>query len=145
MTRRGFTLLEMMVATVIMAVAIVGLLSGISGALRNAARLTDYDRAVQLARLRMNELLLDRQFPRGTEVNGGFDPQQTGGLEAGWRARLTNFEMPPAPAPGKTALDRMELQIWWKSGVQTKTFTLDAYRARILRPQDLPPPGAPPQ
>jgi general secretion pathway protein I len=144
-TRRGFTLLEMMVATVIMAVAIVGLLSGISGALRNAARLTDYDRAVQLARLRMNELLLDKQFPRGTEVDGGFDPQQTGGLEAGWRAHLTNFEMPPGPAPGKTALDRMELQIWWKSGAQTKTFTLDAYRTRILRPQDLPPPGAPPQ
>jgi hypothetical protein len=39
----------------------------------------------------------------------------------------------------------MELQIWWKSGAQTKTFTLDAYRTRILRPQDLPPPGAPPQ
>ena len=45
----------MVVATLIMAVAVVGLLSGISGATRNAARLRDYDRAVQLARLRMNE------------------------------------------------------------------------------------------
>ena len=49
----------MMVATIIMAIAIVGLLSGISGATRNAARLRDYDRAVQLARLRMNDLLVD--------------------------------------------------------------------------------------
>src|SRR4029077_1217587 len=63
-TRRGFTLLEMMVATVILAVAIVGLLSGITGALRNAARLTEYDRAVQLARLRMNELVVDERLPR---------------------------------------------------------------------------------
>ena len=35
---RGFTLLEMLVASTIMAIAIVGLLSGIAGATRNAAR-----------------------------------------------------------------------------------------------------------
>ncbi len=39
----------MIVATTIMAIAIVGLLAGISGATRNAARLRDYDRAVELA------------------------------------------------------------------------------------------------
>ena len=55
----GFTLLEMIVATVILAVAVVGVMAGISAALRNAARLTSYDRAVQLARQRMNDLLLD--------------------------------------------------------------------------------------
>ena len=93
---RGFTLLEMIVATTIMAIAVVGLLSGISGATRNAARLRDYDRVVQLARLRMNELLVDQRLPRDTVLAGAFDPAQTGGLEAGWQARLTTFEMPPA-------------------------------------------------
>lgn len=140
--KRGFTLLEMMVATVIMAVAIVGLLAGISGAMRNAARLTDYDRAVQLARLRMNELLVDQRLPRDVVVDGGFDPQQSGGLEAGWRARLTNFEMPPAPAAGQTALDRLELEIWWMTGGQRLTFTIDGYRTRVIRPQDLVPGAA---
>src|SRR5205807_7014811 len=84
---RGFTLLEMIVATVIMAVAIVGLLSGISGAVRNASRLTAYDRAVQLARWRMNELLIDDKTPRNVEIDGSFDRQQNSGVDTGWRAR----------------------------------------------------------
>jgi general secretion pathway protein I len=141
-SERGFTLLELMVATVILAVAIVGLMSGISGALRNAARLTDYDRAVQLARLRMNELVVDERFPRNSVVSGEFDREQSGLREAGWRARLANFEMPPAKAPGQISLDRMELEVWWMSGAQRRSFTLDAYRPHVLRPQDLIP-GAP--
>jgi type II secretory pathway pseudopilin PulG len=133
----------MMVATVIMAVAVVGLLSGISGALRNAARLTDYDRAVQLARLRMNELLVDQRLPRDAVVNGDFDPSLSGGLEAGWRARLSNFEKPPSPGPGQITLDRVELEIWWMSGSQRRTFTLDAFRPHVLTPADLAPSVSP--
>ena len=128
-----------MVATTIMAIAIVGLLSGISGAMRNASRLTDYDRAVQLARLRMNELLVDQQLPRDAIIDGDFDPQQTGGHKAGWRARVANFEMPPNPQPGQIALDRLELQVWWMAGADRRTFTLDAYRPRVLKPQDIVP------
>ena len=96
---RGFTLLEMIVATTIMAVAVVGLLAGLASSTRNAARLLDYDRAVQLARLRMNDLLLDQRFPLNMPVEGRFDPAVTSG---GWRpagARASPpLEMPPAPA-----------------------------------------------
>ena len=45
---RGVTLLEMIVAATILAIAVVGLMAGLSGTTRNAARLQDYDRAVQL-------------------------------------------------------------------------------------------------
>jgi general secretion pathway protein I len=127
----------MVVATLIMAIAVVGLLSGISGATRNAARLREYDRAVQLARLRMNDLLMDYMMPRDTQVSGAFDPALTGGIESGWRARLANFEMPPSPAPGQLALDRIELVIWWANGKDRRTFTLDGYRTRVLRPGDV--------
>ena len=132
-----------MVATVIMAVAMVGLLSGLTGSLRNAARLTDYDRAVQLARLRMNELLIDQRLPRDAVVNGEFDPSQSGGLDAGWRARLSNFERPASPGAGDIAIERVELEIWWMSGGQRRTFTLDAYRPHVLRQQDLAPAARP--
>jgi len=126
----------MIVATTIMGIAVVGLLSGLSGATRNAARLRDYDRAAQLARLRMNELLLDRRFPRNTTISAAFDPALTGGIEAGWQARLENFELPPHPSPGQMALDRMELQVWWMSGSERRMFTLDAFRTRVLMPAD---------
>ena len=131
---RGFTLLEMIVAIVILAVAIVGLLSGISGAMRNAARLTAYDRVAELARLRMNELLVDSRMPRDQVVNGQFDPSQTGGVGAGWQARLTRFEAPPNVGPGQYALQRIELEIWWMAGPERRTFMLEAYRPHKLGP-----------
>lgn len=142
MARRGFTLLEMVVATAIMAIAIVGLLSGISGAARNAARLREHDRAVQLARLRMNELLLDDRFPLDAEVNGAFDPSLSGGLPSGWRARRTIFKMPPVPAPGAFVLDRIQLEVWWSAGADRRTFSVDGYRRRTLKPEEVPPPEA---
>jgi type II secretory pathway pseudopilin PulG len=131
----------MIVATTVMAIAVVGLLAAISGAERNAARLREYDRATQLARLRMNELLLDRQAPRDTEISGPFDPSLTGGIEAGWRARISTFEKSPTPGPGQFALDQVELEVWWKSGGHERTFTLDGYRRRIVTPADITPGG----
>ncbi len=139
MRQRGFTLLEMIVATTIMGIAVVGLLEGISAASHNAARLRDYDRIVQLSRLRMNELLLDPLLPRDTTVRGAFDPALAGGLEAGWQARLSTFEMPPVKAPGQLALDRIQLEVWWTSGVRRRTFALEAFRRRVLKAEDLVP------
>jgi general secretion pathway protein I len=135
---RGFTLLEMLVATTIMAVAVVGLLAGLASATRNAARLQDYDRAVQLGRARMNELMLDRTLPLNVVAEGIFDPSQTGGLEAGWRVHRTIFEMPPEVQQGQTALDRLEVEVWWNSGDKRRTYTLDAYRPHILMQGEIP-------
>ena len=133
----GVTLLEMLVASTILAIAVVGLMTGLSGTTRNAARLQDYDRAVQLGRTRMNELMLDLRLPRNGYVNGTFDRSQTGGLEAGWRARLTQFSLPPVMQAGEAGLDRLELEIWWKSGTTTRTYTLEGYRPRPIRNEDV--------
>lgn len=133
---RGVTLLEMIVAATILAIAVVGLMAGLAGTTRNAARLQDYDRAVQLGRTRMNELLLDRRLPRNTLVSGEFHPTQSGGVEAGWKARLTPFELPPHAAAGEIGLDRVELEVWWKTGTTVRTYTLDAYRPHLLTADD---------
>ena len=130
--RRGFTLLEMMVATTIMAIAVVGLMAGLSGAVRNAARLRDYDRAVQLARLRMNELLLDEGFPRNAEVTGQFDRSLSSGLECGWRARVGIWKAPPYPVVGEFALERLDLEVWWGAGASRRTLALSSYRRHLL-------------
>ncbi|HEX3743736.1 MAG TPA: prepilin-type N-terminal cleavage/methylation domain-containing protein [Bryobacteraceae bacterium] len=135
--KRGFTLLEMLVASTIMAVAIVGLLSAIGGATRNAARLRDYDRAAQLARLRMNDLLADETLRSGAEASGTFEAALTGGLPIQWQARMSTVEMPPSVATGQPCLQRIELQIWWMAGDRKKTFTLDSYRTHILTQADL--------
>jgi hypothetical protein len=132
----------MIVATTIMAIAVVGLMSGLSTATRNAARLQDYDRAVQLGRLRMNELILDKRIPHDSMTSGMFDPALAGGMEAGWTARLSTFESPPSIVPG-LILERIELQVWWMSGDRRRTFTLDSFRPRQLSPQERATLGAP--
>ncbi|MGA2196624.1 MAG: type II secretion system protein [Bryobacteraceae bacterium] len=132
--KRGFTLLEMIVATTVMGIAVVGLLSGIAGATRNAARLREYERVVQLARMQMDFLLADRTVSGSR--SGRFEPQQTGGLEAGWQSRISASQTPPNPAAGQPVLDRIELEIWWMQGEQRRTFTLDAFRTRFLSGSD---------
>jgi general secretion pathway protein I len=137
--RRGFTLLEMIVATTIMGIAVAGLMSGISSTTRNAARLRDYDRVVQLARLQMNSLIAEPRAPGGAVREGSFAPEITGGLECGWRAQVTIAETATtaAPIPGDWVLDRIQLEVWWMSGGQRRAFPLESYRRRKMRAEDV--------
>ena len=133
--QRGFTLLEVLVASVIMGIAVAGVLSGLAGAARNAARVTESERATLLARQRMDEILADRNFPRNGFVEGVYDPRITGG-PAGWRARVMPFEAPPGAGPGNPGIDRVELEIWWMSGQTRRGFSLEGFRRNIFRPGD---------
>jgi general secretion pathway protein I len=135
--RRGFTLLEVLVATLIMGIAVAGALSGLAGASRNAARLTDYDRATLLAKSKMDELLADHTIHRKLPIEGTFDPALVGGATAGWHAVVTPFETAPDAAPGKWVVDRIELEIWWMSGPQRRSMTLEAFRRSLLKAGDL--------
>jgi general secretion pathway protein I len=135
--RAGFTLLELLVATAIMGVAVVGALSAISGAMRNATRLMERDRAVLLARTKMNELAADRMAPPNQRLGGRFDPLQCGGHEAGWQAMISPFERPKQRGPGSPALERIELEVWWMAGDERRTYQIQGYRVRYLTMQDI--------
>jgi general secretion pathway protein I len=123
--RRGFTLLEVLVATTIMGVAVITMLSALSTSVRNASRLTDYDRAALVARARMDSLLADPALPDVADTEAPIDPTSLGGATGGWRAHVSPFE--PGP-DGKPGLDRVQLEIWWMSGSQRRSFVLEGYR-----------------
>jgi len=131
---QGFTLLEVLVATAIMAIAVTGLLTSLSTSLRNAARVTSVDRATLLARQKMDELLSEPKLPKGTILEGGWDPSLTGGVKAGWRAQVTDFEKPPGAIPGSQVLERIELEVWWETNGNRQTFRLEGYRPAKLIP-----------
>src|SRR5580704_12269648 len=99
--RRGFTLLEVLVATLVMAIAVAGLMGAISTSLRNAPRLTDHDRAVLLGHPKMAELLISKGLEKGGPFQGTWGPEVTGGGEMGWLARLTPFEVPKSAGVGR--------------------------------------------
>ena len=136
MNTRGFTLLEMLVATVIMGVAVVGLLGNLSTSMRHANDLGEYDRAALLARRTMDQLLLDRRLPKGPPFGAEFEAGLTGGLPSGWTARLTVFEAPPQALPGTPVLERLELEVWWMRAKERRSVTLEAFRRGLL---DAPP------
>jgi general secretion pathway protein I len=134
--QRGFTLLEVLVATAIMGVAVAGVMSGLASATRNTARVIQYDRASMLARARMDALLVDDTLPRSRPIAGRFKTSESGGVEAGWQARIMPFEsVAPNPGPGTWIVDRIELEIWWMDGTTRRSFALEGFRRAIIRPE----------
>ena len=125
----GFTLLEVMVATLIMGVAVTGLIVGLSQSVCNAARLAAYDRGAALARSQMNELLLNDKLPFDGAVEGRFDGQPT----AGWRAVTRPFETQANPGPGSQVLQRIALEVWWEpEGGTRRTLNVAGYRQALI-------------
>ncbi len=135
-SERGFTLLEVLVATAIMGIAVAGVLNGLAVASHNASRLTQYDRATIMARQVMDQLLTDDTLSRTVPVEGRFAPAQSGGLEAGWRASVTPFESLPGSGPGAVVLDQIRLEVWWMDGPTRRSFAVDGYRRSFLRQED---------
>jgi general secretion pathway protein I len=133
--QRGFTLLEMIVATLIMGIAVTGLLSGIAGATRNASRVREYDRVAQLAREQMNRLLVDYTIPQNGSIGNNFDVDLTGGMESGWQAQTTVAASSPNPAAGQYFLERIQLEIWWMSGANRRSVMLEGFRKNITQSQ----------
>jgi general secretion pathway protein I len=135
----GFTLLEVLVATAIMGIAVAGLLNTISGAAHNAARLTEYDRAVLLARSKTDELLAEPKLQRNVPMAGDFDAVRTGGVPCSWRAVIQPFETVPGAPPGTWDVDRIELEIDWMDGAVKHSFSLEGFRRGVLQAGDVRP------
>ena len=126
---RGFSLLEMIVATAILGIAIIGLMTLTTTVLANAARIREYDRAAMLARTKMNQLLVEEPLPLGRNLSGMFEAR------LGWEARVEPFFVPRIPRAGRTMLVRIRLSVWWDSDGRRKRLKLESFRRMIIRPE----------
>ena len=133
MRRRGFALLEVLVATAIMAIAVTTALSALRTSLRNADRQTETVRAASLARRKMGELLAQTLAPCCQLLGGSFPPAYTGGVAAGWSAKITPSEAAGLlPQSGMAGIERIQLEVWWQSAAGRRTMNLEAYRRARL-------------
>ncbi len=137
---RGFTLLEILVATAIMGTAVAALFSLLSGALGNASRLQAPSRALLLGQSRMNELLsagIDTgvgtlmAMPLDQKLQGRWDDQYR------WEAQATRWNASPDIPPGQPVLVRVSLDVFWKTqpGKQEKKLSLETYQLRPEPPR----------
>jgi len=134
--RRAFTLLEVLVAATIMAIAIGTLLASINTSLSNASRLSERDRATLEAKRLLDEILADPSIPEGAAPAGPIDPA-IGLPEGAWRAQVTRFEAANA-GPGSRLLQRIAVEITWRSGRSPRRAFIEGYRIAKA-----PIPGAP--
>jgi general secretion pathway protein I len=130
--QRGFTLLEVLVASLIMGIAVTGLLAAISTSMRNASRLTSYDRALILARQKMDELIVAVNPPTGVLFQGEWPAEVPGQTPTGWKAIITNYDVPPQATPGTEILQRVQLDILWQDGDKQKSFQIEGYRRGVI-------------
>jgi general secretion pathway protein I len=131
----GFTLLEVLVATMIMAIAVVGLLGNLHTSLRNSDKLSDYDRAALFAQHKMDELLLEPGMPPFAALTGLYLAGEDPG-ESGWRAVVKPYEYPPNAQGGMTVLAQVRLEVWWMRNGERRTFVVDGFRRAVLSPDD---------
>jgi general secretion pathway protein I len=110
----GFSLLEMVVAMVILAMSLGIMYQAVGGATRNVRADEKYAYAVELAR---SLLASHAQVPRsGLEVKG-----ETQG-NFSWQVQTSDVELPKALAPG--ALQAIAVTVNWPDGKKQSSFTL---------------------
>ncbi len=126
--RRGFTLLEVLVATLILAVAVSALLSNLSQSTANLFRANDIDRLTYLAKRKMDELMVAPNLPPGIQVAGAFESATAGKPTGGWTAVVF-----PAGQPSPNGMERLErvrLECWLLAGSKRRTIVVESYRTR---------------
>lgn len=86
MRKRGFTLVEILVAAVLLGVGIAGLLGAFSALSRAELKMVNRDRAQALANTKLEELAATREYESTT--SGGFEGNPDGeGFQ--WEAEFT--------------------------------------------------------
>jgi general secretion pathway protein I len=129
---RGFTLLEILVALVILSISIGVLMNIFSGGIKAARVTRNYNKAVFLAQGKMEELLL-RKFNDEFTDSGVFEEDP----DFRWDLEVLEYEMPTdewqqpdeseAQIPQVRTLE-ITLRVSWNTGERTQTYSLTTLR-----------------
>jgi prepilin-type N-terminal cleavage/methylation domain-containing protein len=123
-SQAGFTLIEMLVATLIMAIAVTALMSNLSTSTNNLLSASDIDRLTSLSKSKMDELIVQPGRMDGV-YEGILDADAQGQVRGRWRALVTLAAMAPT---GLDRLERIQLETWIQVGSKRRTLQLETYR-----------------
>ncbi len=120
----GFTLIEMLVATLIMAIAVTALMANLSTSTKNLLSASDIDRLTSLSKSKMDELIVQPGRMDGV-YEGILDADAKGQVRGRWRAIVTVAAMAPN---GLDRLERIQLETWIQIGAKRRTLQFETYR-----------------
>jgi general secretion pathway protein I len=117
---QGFSLLEVLVAMMVLGVAFSTLFGLISGSMRNVDRLQEYEKITRMAQMKLNELTMQLNQGLTPELSGTFD------LKYRWQSRLEPLalEVGSQAKPGYS-LFRVWLSVQWSGRDHENEFTLE--------------------
>jgi len=124
MRRRGFSLLEVLVAVTLIGIGFSVVFAAMSGSLRGLARVEALDRRVELARTKLAELDLIKRVRSQDSATGVF-PDGTR-----WTLRSSPFIAPIAEGPraNSSSVIRVDLTIEWDGRNGKQTQVIQTYR-----------------
>jgi prepilin-type N-terminal cleavage/methylation domain-containing protein len=127
----GFTLLEVLVATMILGTAVAALFGLLSGSLSNARRLQAPEQALLLARSELNALLAASEQGRAASPALPLDQSIRGSWDDNfrWEARASRVPTTRPVNPGAPILVRVEFNTYWKTetGSGEKQLSFETY------------------
>ncbi len=125
-SQKGFTLLEVLVATIILAVAVSALMANLSTSTANLFRVNDIDRLTFLSKRKMDELLSIQNLPRAVVFEGVLEADAKDKAIAGFKAQILPFG--PISQSSGDRLERVRLETWLQSGSRRRILLLESFR-----------------
>lgn len=121
----GFTLLEVLVAVAIVAIALVTFMGLHLRSLDATIRAQDLTTAVLLAQAKMATM---GEFPDAGEEQGKFEGLELERFQ--WSTAVTEHTLDAVDGGQSVNVRRLEVTVFWADGQQTRHYTLEAYGLR---------------
>ena len=118
----GFTLLEVLVAVAIVAIALVTFMGLHLRSLDATIRAQDLTTAVLLAQAKMATM---GEFPDTGEEQGKFEGPELERFQ--WSTAVTEHILDALEGGQPVTVRRLEVTVYWADGQQTRHYTLEAY------------------
>ena len=121
----GFTLLEVLVAVAIVAIALVTFMGLHLRSLDATIRAQDLTTAVLLAQAKMATM---GEFPDPGEEQGKFEGPELARFQ--WSTAVTEHTLDAVAGGQSVNVRRLEVTVFWADGQQTRRYALEAYGIR---------------
>jgi len=131
MKARGFTLIEVLVAVAILGIGLTAILELFSGGLRLGRASEEYTKAVNYARMKMEEMAVKPEVAEGVE-EGSFDDTFR------WQVEVKKVDLLPVEDKPDFKLPahffQVQINVIWKSGSKERSTRIESYRT--IKPTD---------